>query len=523
MFKDIPAGLITILIIWTTAGTFAGTDNEPADSTHAHDSVTYEDVAKSPNSDWLTYAGGYSGQRHSPLKQINEDNVRHLELKWTYRVAGSYHMRSTPLVYDGIMYFANNNDVYALNASSGRLVWRWSDYKIREVTLNRGVALLDDKLFFATGDCRLVALDRKTGELLWLKQYAPDGDEYYATGAPLALKDKILMGISGGHNGARGFLAAFSPQDGKELWRFWTVPAKGEPGSETWSGWDPEKGGVATWATGSYDHVTNTVYWPTGNAWPNFDASVRRGDNLYSDSVLAIDPDTGKLKWYFQFTPGDAHDWDASETLILVDAPWHGASKKLLMQANRNGFFYVLDRTDGKFILGKPFIEKLTWAKGLNANGRPVTIPGFESPEAESADKLCPWMRGATNWWSPAYNPDTNFFYVVAVEQCAGEKGLIYLRAINPQNGKIAWEHQMEGFGGPQDMAAGTLSTAGGLVFTGDNSGKLMAFGAKSGQKLWAYQIAESIFASPMAYEAGGVQHIAIAAGSDIVSFAFEQ
>lgn len=482
--------------------------------------VTYEQILKSPNSDWLTYSGGYSGRRHSPLTQINDKNATHLMSKWNYHVEGSYHMRSTPLVYGGVMYFAANNDAYALDAASGNLIWRWSGYKIREVTLNRGVALLGDRLFFATGDCRLVALDRKTGLLLWLKQYAPDDKGYYATGAPLALKDKILMGVSGGHDGARGFLAAFSPSDGKELWRFWTVPAKGEPGSETWGTWEPEKSGVATWITGSYDPEANTVYWPTGNAWPNFDASVRPGDNLYSDSALALDPDTGKLKWYFQFTPHDAHDWDASETLVLVDAPWYVPTKKLLMQANRTGFFYVLNRANGGFRLGKPFVKKLTWASGLDANGRPIAVPGMESPEAKSADKLCPWMRGATNWWSPSYNHDTELFYVVAVEQCAGEKGQIYLKAISPWSGKIVWEHLMEGLGGPQDMAAGTLSTAGVLVFAGDNSGSLVAFNARSGQKLWSGRAGEAVFASPMTYSVNGKQYVAVAAGSDIAAFA---
>ncbi|MBI4160507.1 MAG: PQQ-binding-like beta-propeller repeat protein [Candidatus Yanofskybacteria bacterium] len=485
---------------------------------------TFFEISKGPGENWLTYHGDYRATRHSPLSQINAKNVKELSPRWIYNVRGADQLRTTPIVFGGRIYFVANNILYSLDASSGKSLWRWEDYPEKDLTLNRGVALWGDNIYFVSYDCRLVAINAQTGKLVWIRQYAPDGLGYYSTGAPLALKDKIILGVAGGHNGTRGFLAAFSPSDGVELWRFWTVPLPGERAYETWGGFDTRRGGAATWLTGSYDQGLNLLYWPTGNPWPNFDASDRPGDNLYSNSVLAINPDNGKLVWHFQFTPNDAHDWDSAEPLILVDEYWGSLTlgshwiekpRKLLMQANRNGFFYVLDRETGEFLLGKPFVRKLNWAKGLDARGRPIRNPGMESP-VTSGEGMCPWIRGATNWMSSSYNPKTKLFYVVAVEQCGSDRGQYFLKAINPYSSDIVWEHAMTG---PVNMAAGTLSTAGGLVFAGDDSGHLIALDAGNGDLLWRFQTGRALFASPMTFAVSDRQYVAIAAGSGIFVF----
>lgn len=484
--------------------------------------VSYEKILKSPGTDWLTYAGDYTATRHSPLEQIKRDSVSSLVPKWIYHVDGSSNLRVTPLVYDGTMFISNAYEVIALNAVDGKRIWHWRFSKSNdEGGLNRGVALLDDKVFIVTADCYLAAIDRKSGKLVWGKKYADAANGYYATLAPLALRDRIVVGVSSGSRSSGGgsgpgFIAAFSASDGQELWRFNTVPARGEPGYETW-GKSLDlgiAGGASTWINGSYDPELNLLFWPTGNPRPSFEGNVRPGDNLYSNSVVALDPESGKLKWYFQFLPYDTHDWDATEPLVLLDTIWDGKTRKLLLQANRNGFFYVLDRSTGEFLLGKSFIKKLTWAAGLDKNGRPILAPDTEGYESKQI--LCPWVRGATNWWSPSYNPKTKLFYVVALEQCKGEKGDFYLKAIEPATGNIRWEYPMLG---PSNMAAGTLSTAGELVFAGDDSGHLVALDAESGKLLWKFSMGRAIFASPMTYSVNGRQYVAIAAGSDIFVF----
>ncbi len=479
--------------------------------------VVYEKILNSPGNGWLTYAGNYKATRFSPLAQINSKNISSLVPKWIYGIKGSVDLRTTPLVYDGIMYATNVNEVHALNAVTGERIWFWTINENPRSGINRGVALLNDKLFFVTEDCRLVALEKETGKLIWDKKYADQKKGYYATLAPLALRDKIIVGVSGSDNGIRGFVAAFSPDDGRELWRFWTVPGRGEFGSETWGeNFDISRGGAAPWLNGSYDPDSNTIYWPTGNPWPHFDKSSRPGDNLYSNSMLALDADSGKLKWYFQFTPNDAHGWDGVAFAVLVDMNWRGQPRKVLLQANRNGFFYVLDRTTSELLLAKPFVKKNTWANGLNAKGQPIVMLGMESFDAASSN-MCPWIRGATNWWSPSYNPRTGLFYVTAFEQCGSEQGKFYLRAIDPQTGDTRWEYPMPG---PSMMTAGTMTTASNLVFAGDDGGHLIALDAVSGRKLWQFAMGRPIFASPMTYAVNGKQYVAIAAGSDIFSFA---
>jgi len=448
--------------------------------------VLYEQLRKGPGDNWLTYAGDYGAQRYSPLAQIDRRNVAFLVPKWVYHVDEAKRLEATPLVFEGVMYVTNTNEVYALDARTGRRIWRYRDEQATRKDVNRGAALLGDRVFFITSDARLVALNRQTGGVLWSRQYGDTKKGQSATLAPLALKDRIVVGVGGGDSGTRGFVAAFSASSGEELWRFWTIPAKGEPGAETWSDQLREWGGAATWLSGTFDPESNTIYWPTGNPWPDFYGGNRDGDNLYSCSLVALDAGTGKLKWHFQFTPHDTHDWDAQSWPVLLDAEFEGKPRKLLLHPNRNGFFYVLDRTTGQFLRAKPFVEKLTWAKGIDAKGRPILVPNMDpSPEGR---RVCPSIRGASNWMSPSYNPQTGLFYVPTLEQCdnytsssrtpepmknfAGtgveniptEPGQFFMRALDPKTGEKRWDYPMTGSG---QMWAGTLSTAGGVRGSG--------------------------------------------------------
>ena len=501
--------------------------------------VRHEDIARGPGESWLTYAGDFASQRHSPLKQIHRDNVASLVPKWVYHVEGSRHLEVTPLVYDGIMYVTDSNYVVALDARSGRRLWHYRAEGVKAQRQNRGVALLGDRVYLVTGDAHLIALHRTTGNLIWDREFASAKKGYSSSLAPLAVKDKILVGVAGGGSGQRGFVAALSGETGEEAWRFWTVPAKGEPGSETWAEFPLDWGGAPTWTAGSYDPAFNTIYWPTGNPWPDFYGGGRRGDNIYSDSVVALDADSGKLKWYFQFTPHDTHDWDANETMILVDAPYEGRNRKLLLQANRNGFYYVLDRTNGEFLSARRFVEKFNWATGVDAKGRPIEVPRMDP--SPGGIRVCPSVRGAANWMSPSYNPDTGLMYVVTLEQCdiytgsakepkpssgfrgtggeqiPAEPGQFYLRALDAATGALRWEHKMTG---PATMWAGTVSTAGGVVFTGDDDGNLVALDAKTGEDLWHFYTGHTLYASPMTYQVNGVQYVSIAAETDIFTFA---
>jgi PQQ-dependent dehydrogenase (methanol/ethanol family) len=488
---------------------------------------------------WLTYAGDYAGRRHSPLTGIAPANVASLVSAWVYHVDGATHLEATPLVYDGIMYVTNSNEVHALDARTGRPIWKYRDDLAQRSDVNRGVAILGDSVFFVTSDAHVVALNRKTGGGLWDRAFADTTRGAFATLAPMAVKDRVIVGVSGGDTGVRGFVAAFSASTGDELWRFWTVPAKGEPGAETWGELGPEWGGAATWLNGTYDPDLNLLYWTTGNPWPDFYGGARRGVNLYSDSLLALDADTGKLKWYFQFTPHDTHDWDAQAWPVLLDTVYEGRPRKLLLHANRNGYFYVLDRVTGEFLRATPFVDRLNWAKGIDAKGKPIENPGMEP--SPNGTRVCPSVRGATNWMSPSYNPQTGLLYVPTLEQCdvytsssktpepmknfAGtggesiskEPGRFYLRALDPRTGAKRWEYPMTGHG---DSWAGTVSTAGGLVFFGDDDGQLVAVDASTGRHLWHYYLGQNLTASPITFMADGRQYVTIVAATDVFTFA---
>lgn len=502
--------------------------------------VAIEDLRRGPDRNWLTYIGDYFAQRHSPLKQIDASNVSHLVPKWVRHFDGTNDLETVPLVYDGVMYATNSNEVYALDAVTGREVWHYRALGAQRRAANRGVAMLGERIYLVTGDCHLMALRRTNGAVVWDQEYAPSNQGFSCTGAPLVVKDKIIVGVAS--SGRSCFVAALSAETGKEAWRVWAVPRKGEAGSETWGDFPLDQGGGPTWTTGSYDPGLNLLYWPTGNPWPDFYGGDRPGDNLFTDCILALDADTGKMKWYFQFVPHDTHDWDANETPILIDRDFDGRPRKLLLQANRNGFYYVLDRTNGEFLRGVPFVKELNWAKGLDGKGRPVVAPNTDP--SPGGTRICPSVHGATNWWSPSLNPELGLFYVVALEQCetyyssaqkpipssgfrgtghtliAGQPGQFYLRALDAISGKMRWEFPMPG---PTLMWAGTVSTAGGLVFSADDDGDLIALDAKTGRALWHFFMGSNAHASPMTFSVEGRQYITIANGTNLFTFALAE
>ncbi|MBK9167604.1 MAG: PQQ-dependent dehydrogenase, methanol/ethanol family [Bryobacterales bacterium] len=495
--------------------------------------------------DWPTYHGQLSGNRYSPLDQINPRNVKKLAPRWIFPLRGAALLRVTPVVVDGIMYVTGPNETHALDAGTGQLLWNYTRPRTKGVVgdagsgVNRGVAIAGDRLFVVTDHAHLLALNRFTGALLWDTEMADYRQNYGATAAPLAVGNLVISGHSGGDEGVRGFLAAFDQATGKEVWRFWTVPKRGEPGSETWQGSAIDHGCAATWLTGTYDAALDTVYWPTGNPCPDYNGDDRKGDNLWSDSILALDPKTGRLKWHFQYTPHDLWDWDAQQPPVLIDTEYRGRQRKLLLHANRNGFFYVLDRATGEFLSGTPFVKKLTWAREIDSNGRPVLNPD-QTPNTEGAT-VCPAVEGATNWFSTAYHPGTGYYYVQTLEKCniftkrpgqwepgksyydgsarqvPGEPGQKILRAIDVQTGKIAWELPQNG---PANTWGGVLATAGGLVFYGDDSGTLSAADARTGEPLWHLPFNHLWKASPMTYTVDGVQYVAVASGPNIVALA---
>jgi len=502
----------------------------------------------SARGDWPAYNGLPSGNRHSDLRGIDTANVARLGAKWIFPIAGARRLEVTPVVVGGVMYVTAANQAYALDARDGRQIWHYSQPLTKGVigdaggAINRGVAVLGSAVFMVTDHAHLIALNRLNGQLLWDTEMADYRRHYGATSAPLVVGDLIISGTSGGDEGARGFIDAYKAATGERVWRFWNMPAPGEPLSETWAGRAIDHGCVDAWLTGTWDPGADLIYWPTGNPCPDYNGDERKGDNLYSSSVLALEPRTGKLRWFYQFTPHDLHDWDATETPMLIDADFHGRPRKLLVQANRNGFFYVLDRLTGELLLAEPFIRNLNWASGIGPDGKPKLLPGHE-PTAQGT-KTCPAVSGATNWMSTAYSAATGFFYVIALESCniytkssawwepgksfyggatrtvPGEQGQKFLRAIELRTGKIAWEIPQTG---PGRSAGGVLSTAGGVVFFGDDSGAFAAADAKTGKALWHFHTSEAWRASPMTYMVDGKQYVGVAAGSSVIVFGLPQ
>ena len=507
--------------------------------------VTAEDLlAKPVGANWPSYNGDYTGRRYSSLHEISGDNVGQLRAAWVFHPGNTQRLEATPVVIRGMMYVTSANDVFALDARTGRVVWHYqrpvSPGLLDDAAAhkNRGVAVWEHSVYVETDDAHLLWLDARSGNLLWDVQYADKAKHYGATSAPLVVKGAVIVGTSGGDSGVRGFVASYDGASGKLNWRFWTIPGPGEFGSSSWPGDSYLHGGATTWMPGTYDPELDTLYWTTSNAAPDFVGDSRPGDDLYTSCVLAIDPTTGKLKWHFQFTPHDLYDYDANETPVLVDADENGAVRHLLVQANRNGFFYVLDRTNGKFLRATSFVEKLNWAKGVDASGRPVLSGRIPTREGTM---ICPGINGATNWFSPSYNPNTGLFYVMALENCnvffASPRRFVQgetyyntgtklppdehqqkiLLALSVADGKTVWRYPQAGEG---DSWGGTLTTAGGLVFFADDAGSLEAVEATTGRALWHFSTGQRISASPMTYAIDGVQYVALCAGSDVFSFA---
>jgi len=507
--------------------------------------VPYERLvhATSEPQSWLTYSGDFQARRYSALTQINRENVSGLKVLWMYQMKTRHKFETTPLVFDGLMYITEPpSDVTALDLRTGRPVWSFR----RNVPtvpaccgqVNRGVAALDDELFVGTMDSHLIALDMKTGRVRWDVEVADYKTGHSITLAPLAIKDKVIIGIAGAEYGIRGFLDAYDAKTGKRAWRFWTVPGPGEPGSETWSGDSWKHGGAPTWITGAYDPEANLLYWGTGNPGPVYRGDIRKGDNLYSDCLLALDADSGRLKWHFQFTPHDVNDIDSNEIPILIDAEFRGKPRKLVLFGNRNAFYYILDRLTGEFLLAKQFANQ-TWAKGIDEHGRPIPNPA-SMPSREGAT-VYPDDDGTANWFSPSYNPQTGLFY-----QNTREKGATYflteapyipgreylgasrrsltdkepwgaLRALDALSGELKWEFRLA-----TPPWSGILSTAGGLVFSGDMEGNFFALDAADGKFLWRLQTGGPVWAAPISYQNEGKQYVAIAAGSTIIALGLQ-
>jgi alcohol dehydrogenase (cytochrome c) len=484
---------------------------------------------------WLTYSGNYNSHHYSQLAQINRANVQQLKVSWMYQTRGREHFETMPLVFDGVMYITDPpSDVTALDLRTGRPIWHYRRPTPDGVPaccgqVNRGVAALDDQIFVATIDAHVVALDAKTGRVKWDVEVADYKTAVTLTAAPLVLKDKIIVGMAGAEYGVRGFLDAYDAKTGKRLWRFWTTE------ETTWAGDSWKRGGATTWVTGSYDPELDLVYWGTGNPGPDYDGTVREGDNLYSDSVIAIEAATGKLKWHFQFLPHDVNDLDSNQIPVLLDAVWKGKPRKLMLFANRNAFYYVLDRVTGEYLHSTPFTRQ-NWAKEIDAKGRP--IPSLRTVADAKGVLVYPDDDGSSNWFSPSYSPRTKLFYQNVREKGAYyfkadtvfQPGRMYLgatkreipneepygtmKALNALTGEKKWEFRMK-----SPPWCGVLATGGDVVFSGTMEGDFFALDAWTGKVLWRFQTGGEIWANPISYRSEGKQYIAVAAGSSMMVF----
>ena len=502
---------------------------------------------------WLMFGGDYTSQRHSPLTQLTPQNVDRLVPQWLFQSqtpAPGRGFETTPIVLDGVMYVTgNNNHAWALDARTGRQIWHYQRtlpqvLRVCCGMVNRGFAILGEKLYMGTLDAHLVALDSKTGKVVWDATVEEPKNGYSVTLAPLVVKNKVIVGVAGGDFASRGFIDAYDAETGTRAWRFYTVPGAGEKGSETWPNVDVMRGGGgAVWATGAYDPALNLVYYGTGNPNPDYWGDDRAGDNLYTCSLLALDADTGTLKWYYQFTPHDIHDWDSTQVPVLGDLTIAGQLRKVVMFANRNGFFYVFDRENGKLLVGKPFTGT-KWAREIGPDGRPVVLDN-----AGTRENCLPDQRGGTNFMPPSFDPARRLFFVTARETCVtwastkpvepialgervpsggaknfadGPQQYSALRAIDPATGAMRWEHRFRGYPSEilLDLSGGAMTTASGLVFTGDNDGYLNALESATGKQLWRFQTGAPVWGvAPITYMLDGVQWVVVPSGVTLTAF----
>ncbi len=502
------------------------------------------DGLKADGSSWLTFGGNYANHRFSPLAQITPENVAKLQPVWTFQTGTLGNFETTTLVRDNVLYVTGPQNVaWAVDARSGRQIWRYRRELPENLTaccglVNRGFAALGDRLFMTTLDAHLLALDMKTGNVLWDATLGDYKTGYASTLAPLVVKDKVIVGVAGGEYGIRGFIDAYDAQTGKQAWRFYTIPGPGEPGFSSWAGESWKIGGTGVWVTGAYDPEQNAVFFGTGNPGPDYHSGSREGDNLYSCSLVVLDADTGKLKWHYQFTPHDVHDYDSTEVPILADLTINGQPRKTVMFANRNGFYYTLDRVTGRVIVAKPFVQT-TWAKSIDPQGRPMLEAGH-TPD-EKGERTCPDLTGGTNFWPPSYDPRSRLFYVNAREACAtfygykpeyvagqrftggaqqlvqnrDEKPFGALRALDPTTGERKWEFLM-----PTPSRSGILTTASNLLFSGDGDGNLLALDSRTGKLLWRYQLGSNLHGtSPVTYMLDGRQHLLVPAGTTLTDW----
>ncbi|MBI3681193.1 MAG: PQQ-dependent dehydrogenase, methanol/ethanol family [Acidobacteria bacterium] len=501
--------------------------------------------SQTPDTDWLHYGRNLSGWRYSELSQINSSNVNELTLEWVFQTNVPGKLETTPLVKDNVMYItAAENNAFALDLATGKQIWKYAKEVPRDLQaccglVNRGFAMLGDTLFKVNVEATLVALDSKTGNVLWETVIDDYRKGYSATVAPLVVKDKVVVGIAGAEFGTRGFIDAYDARTGKRAWRFWTVAGPGEFGGESWPRDTQafQRGGGSTWVTGTYDPELNLIYWGTGNPGPDMNGDVRPGDNLFTCSLVALDGDTGKRKWHFQYTPHDVHDWDATEDPVLLDVVHEGRKVKAVAMANRNGFYYALDRTNGRLLAAKAY-TKVSWAKDIDKNGRPILIPGQDpTPDGNVA---CPGGGGGHNWQPTAYSPQTGLYYFTSSDGCHtyymtnqeyvegqwyqgstfnGEglypKGSIV--AVDPATGDTRWRWEMV-----SPPSGGLMATAGGFVFGGDPQGYFFALDAKTGKPVWHKQLGGTVIAGPMSYSRNGRQFVTVAAGQSVFTFALK-
>ena len=512
---------------------------------------------------WLTFNGSYRSNHYSSLDQIKPENIKDLELKWVFQSRSLDAYESTPLVVNGVLYTMEGDNVVALDAATGRLFWIYRNSAAADVRfccgrVNRGLAILGDTIFLASPDARLIALDAKTGSLVWSVEVAKVSSGYSLTVAPLVVKNKVILGISGGEYGVRGFIAAYDAATGNEEWHFNTIAGPGDPGSNTWGGDSWKRGGGPAWLTGSYDPDLNLLYWGVGNPGPDFNGDVRPGDNLYTCSMLALDPDTGKLKWYYQANPHNETDWDAIQVPVLVDMKWEGKPRKVLLWADRNGFFYVLDRVTGQFLMAKAFVKQ-NWNAGFTKEGRPLLTE--QAQRTKEGATLFPDLQGGTNWFSPSYSQRTHLFYVNARDNQSYvfikanqeyEEGAEYksegraprtkgsrptvgmdedkftaVRALEPSTGQVKWEFRLDSGVGlatyhdykAEHGAAGILTTASDLLFTGGHEGNFVGIDARNGALLWSRNLGGALLMNPMTYSVAGRQYVAVNAGTSLFVF----